>query len=102
MSRYIIFESFLKPLATGLMKEAMDRIPNLTDYDPEFDFKDPRPAALLRYDSESEHISEKSLVLEARTLISDTLDSSWDRMKQINEAMGDQTKETRTETKEIL
>merc|ERR1719210_1626957 len=102
MSRYVIFESFLKPLAQSILREASKQIPKLTDYDADFDSKDPRQAAIQKFDAESAHIAESSLVDEARSLITDSLDMQWDQMKQVNEAMGDQTQETRTETKEIL
>jgi len=102
MSRYVIFEGFLKPLANKIVKEGAKHIPTIDDYFPDFDSKDPRQACLLEYDKEAAHISEAALVQEARDHLNTTLTLEWDKMKLINEAMGEQTKETRTETKEIL
>jgi len=102
MSRYVIFEGFLKPLAERLSKEAEEKLPELTDYDPELEKKDPRPAAVESFSAQVAHISETSLVEEGKQFLIDRITAHWDNMHTINEAMGTQTKETKTETKEIF
>merc|ERR1712061_750814 len=102
MSRCVVLDGFLRPLAKKLLEEAEACIPELEDYDPELDDKDPRPGKLDEFDSQVGHVTDRSLVEEAKRHFKDKLDADWLKVKQINDAFGEQIKETTTETREIL
>lgn len=101
MSRCVVLDGFLRPIAKKLFAEAQKGLATLADYDERLDAKDPRMAKLAAFDREAAHITDKAMVSEAREELETQLASEWAKVRQINDALGGQTKDTCTETQEI-
>mmetsp|Transcript_113274 Transcript_113274/g.283733 ORF Transcript_113274/g.283733 Transcript_113274/m.283733 type:complete len:627 (-) Transcript_113274:83-1963(-) len=102
MKRKVILDGFLTPLVARLFSDAENSIPEVEDYDPNLDDRDCRAATLQKFDTLAARVSEVALLSEARADLQEKLDSVWFKVQRLNAAFGAQTKETKTEHKEIL
>jgi len=101
MSRCVVLDGFLRPIAKRLLADALQMLPGLCDYDERLAERDPRAATLASYDRQVAHIVDKAMVTEARRDLEGWLNSEWAKVLQINDALGGQTRDTCTETQEI-
>jgi len=101
MSRCVVFDGFLRPLAARLYNEASLAIPTLSDYVDDLESRDPRAWTLAAFEVEVKHVTEVGLVDEARRQLQTDLEADWNKALQVNQAYGDQIRETAAETQEI-
>lgn len=102
MNRFVIFDGFLAPLVRQLAEEAQAGLPRLEDWDADLESKDPRKAALQKFDEAVAHIAHKALVDEARTLLDERLSLAWAEVERANNAFGEQIQEVVQEQREVI
>merc|ERR1740139_1473194 len=91
MSRYVIYDGFIKPRLDAIEKEGLDAMPKLKDYDRELYKKDPRTQIMNKLVKEISHISSKDLVNEAIGELQKSMDIAWEGCENVNEVFGNQT-----------
>lgn len=102
MSRYIIYDSFLRPLAEKIVAESKGGIPVIEDYVSDLARLAPHPDALSRFEKETGHLKHAELTNEARELLQKELDILWNEAVRRNELIGEQVVEIKDETRENI
>jgi len=102
MSRFIVYDSFLRPLVENIVADAKGKIPVLEDYDGDLSRLAPHPDALKRFEKEAGHLKQAELVNEARELLQKEVDILWTEVVRRNELIGEQVVEIKDETRENL
>jgi len=100
MSRFIIYDSFLRPLAEEIVAGSKGKIPVLEDYDSDLSRLAPHPDALSKFEKETGHLRHAELINEARELLQKELDILWSEAVRKNELIGEQVVEIKDETRE--
>ncbi|CAE7363627.1 rha-1 [Symbiodinium natans] len=105
MNRYVIYEGFLVPLTQDLSDLAQSQLPELSDYDPALEERNPIEATLRRFDEACSHLSTatsvEALKVEARQLLSSKLWDVWRWLEAKNEVLGNEIRDSVQETREV-
>lgn len=100
MSRFIVYDSFLRPLVEEIVAESKGKIPVLDDYHSELSRLAPHADAESRFEKEAGHVKQTELMKEARELLHKELDILWTEVVRRNELVGEQVVEIKDETRE--
>eukprot|EP00929_Paragymnodinium_shiwhaense_P097918 TRINITY_DN5948_c0_g2_i1.p1 TRINITY_DN5948_c0_g2~~TRINITY_DN5948_c0_g2_i1.p1 ORF type:complete len:2220 (-),score=660.83 TRINITY_DN5948_c0_g2_i1:77-6736(-) len=102
VSRYVVLDGFLTPLAEGIAAEILAFISQLQVYDAALAEKCPVEAAMANFDKQTGHVGHKDLRMEARGALEAKLSAAWEALVRRNEVAGDEIVETKTEFREVM
>lgn len=96
--RHVIFDHLLKPLVTDLMESFKAALPDLSDGEFRPTMPDARLEILEAFDNETQQLTHRELVAEAREDMRKRADVAWQRVLDQNEAIGEQDRDVATES----
>lgn len=100
INRFVVLDGFLLPLTKYVLEEARKTLPEVTEFDATLPERPWCQEALESFDTECMHVSQASLVAEARQILEERLLSLWKEVLRDNEVLGDKIKEVLSETRE--
>jgi len=87
MHSVALFTGFLEPLATRLAGDFYKNMPRLKFYNPNLSEDDRVAKCLKKFDEESQHVTLKALVAEARGILERLVNQCLKRLLDINEEL---------------
>lgn len=100
VQRHVIFDGYLKPLASKALEEFKGSLPDHSTYVKRM--QDKRKAIAAQFAKATGHVSHAALKKEAADWLASGMDEAWNAASARNTAIGDQTVETNVERKESL
>jgi hypothetical protein len=102
MHRYVILDGFLIPTAFSMAEAYEADLPQLDDYDADLESKNAKSAVVKAFNDRVDYVGQPSLISEARRQLEEMLDRAWEIIADKNKVFGDQVKEMKSETREIV